>query len=134
MTDAKKADASQFEMDDATTARVEIYDPRDGTDTGLWVDVVSVESTKARELQRKVADRRLSRMQRRGGRPNLTSSEIEAEAMAMRVACTVKWFMLWAGKELDCTPENVEMVYTKAPPIRNQVDQSINDIALFTRT
>jgi hypothetical protein len=127
------SDASMFEVLEDATAEIEIYDSA-GAGTGIFVTVCSSDSDQAVSLRRKLLDRRLGRMQRRGGKAQLKAEEIEAEAMELRVVCTRSWRDLkWKGVILECTEENKKMIYTKAPIIRQQVDEAIGDSALFTK-
>jgi len=126
-------DASALEIVEGSSAEIEIYDNA-GNGTGIFISIVSSESEEVLALKRKLMDRRLARMRRQGGRAVLSSVEIEAEAMDVRVACTKGWRgMFWHGEELKCTPDNLRMIYTKAPTIRSQVDDGVSDATLFTK-
>ncbi len=132
-------DAASLAIAEGSTAEVEIYDNQ-GSGTGIFVTVVSSESEELVLLKRRLLDRRLNRMQRRGGRAVLSSSEIDAEAMEVRVTCTKSWRGMYWGKdalasktELPCTIENKRMVFTQSPLIRQQIDDAISDATLFTK-
>jgi hypothetical protein len=58
----------------------------------------------------------------------------EAAAIELLSRIVVKWQgIMWEGKALDCTPENVRMFLTKFPPIRRQIDNFVADRANFTK-
>ena len=58
----------------------------------------------------------------------------EAAAIELLSRIVVKWHgIMWEGKALDCTPENVRMFLTKFPPIRRQIDNFVADRANFTK-
>lgn len=125
-------DASKLEMTEDATTDVEIFDAN-GQTTGIFVTVYSADSEVATSFRRRMLDRRLSRMARRGGKPAMNASEIESEAMDMRVLCTKSWKLEWNGKPLDCNDENKRMIYTRVPLIKQQVDDAISDASLFTK-
>ena len=128
------SDASLFEVQDEATAEIEIYDSA-GAGTGIFVTVYSQDSVVATTMRRKMLDRRLGRMQRRGSsKATLRAEELEAEAMELRIICTKSWRELkWKGVELECNEDNKRMLYSKAPLIRNQVDDAIADSSLFMK-
>ena len=68
----------------------------------------------------------------RNKKKGLNAAEIEIERMAIAVACTIEWDVKWTdGKELPCTSDNVEMIYTQFPWILEQVEDFIGDRANF---
>lgn len=125
-------DASKFEVGEDATTVVDIFD-QNGGDTGIKIEVYSVESEVAKTFRRKMLDRRMARVARRSGKATLTAAEIEAEAADMRVACTKSWDLNWNGKPLECTEDNKRMVYEKVPLIRQQVDDAIADTGRFIK-
>jgi hypothetical protein len=128
-------DAAAFELADDATAEVEIFDPRSKTGTGIFISLLSKDSEKARALTRSQLNRRFKVAGRTRGGLSLTAEELEAESMDLLIACTKDWRgMNWNGEPMKCTADNVRMVYTKSPIIREQVDDAINDRALFTRS
>ena len=128
------SDAALFEVQDDATTEIEIYDHA-GAPTGIFITVYSSESDVALSCKRKALDRRIARMQRRGGKSNLRAEELEAEAMELRVACTKDWRDLkWKGVILECNDENKRMIYSRVSRIRDQVDEAIADVSLFTKS
>jgi len=50
------------------------------------------------------------------------------------VACTLEWQGIELdGKKLDCTPENIKLVYQRFGWIKEQVDTAIADRAVFIK-
>lgn len=50
------------------------------------------------------------------------------------IACTLEWQGIELdGKKLDCTPENVKMVYQRFSWIKEQIDTAIADRANFIK-
>ena len=127
-------DAKTFEVANDATTEVEIYDNA-GAATGIVITVYSSESDIALTTKRKALDRRIAKMQRRGSKSTLKAEELEAEAMELRVACTKAWRDLsYNGEVLDCTDENKRMIYSRVSRIRDQVDEAIADVSLFTKS
>jgi hypothetical protein len=126
-------DASMFEVANDATTEIEIYDNA-GAPTGIFITVYSSESDVAQTAKRKALDRRIAKMQRRGSKTSLKAEELEAEAMELRVTCTKSWRELnYEGKALECNDENKRMIYTRISRIRDQVDEAIADVSLFTK-
>ena len=127
-------DAKAFEVANDATTEVEIYDNA-GAATGIFITVCSSESDIALSTKRKALDRRIAKMQRRGSKSTLKAEELEAEAMELRVACTKSWRDLqYEGKLLECTDENKRLIYSRISRIRDQVDEAIADVSLFTKS
>ncbi|MAO65047.1 MAG: hypothetical protein CL666_08605 [Balneola sp.] len=83
------------------------------------------------ELQRKFRNKALKDGVKRKNM-SISSEQLEARALDMDVAATADWQNIGLdGKELECTPENVKMVYTKLPWIREQVEEFMADRANF---
>lgn len=112
-------------------ATIEIYDPRTKQGTGIKIRVYSRDSDKYRAIVRAQTNRRLKAVNRRIAL-NITAEENEAEQLEVLVAATDGWEdMFYKGVKLDCTPDNVKMVYTTIPVIREQVEDAINDRGNF---
>lgn len=83
--------------------------------------------------QRKAQNRRLS-IPRGRRNQNMTAEELDAEALDLLVACTLEFENIQVDKkEMDATPANVRVVYTRFPWIREQVDQFIADRGNFLK-
>lgn len=79
-----------------------------------------------------IANKRIVISQNKGVKLRVDAAEIERESLDLLVLLTKDWKHLdWDGKELDCTPENVEMVYKELPWLREQVDEFVGDRGNF---
>lgn len=108
-----------------------VYDQGGNPYPGVAIMVVSIDSERYREAERRVKQLRLDRLSGRGGRANAT--EIDKEAFDMLVECTVDWEgFLEDGQALTCTAENVAKVYTVAPWIKEQVSVFMGDRRNFS--
>jgi hypothetical protein len=71
------------------------------------------------------------------GRIRLVASaeEIEADNIEILAKCTLKWENVeWGGKPLVCNYDNVKMVFTKLPWLREQVQAFTEDRASFLQS
>lgn len=70
----------------------------------------------------------------KAGKGKQTLEKTEAMAIDLLSRVVMRWNgIMWEGKPLECTPENVRMFLTKFPPIRRQIDAFIADRANFTK-
>ena len=110
---------------------IDITDPRTRVPTGIKITVYSKDSDQYKKMIRAQTNRRLKSMNRRISL-NITAEENEAEQMEVLVAITAGWQnMKYKGTMLNCTPDNVRMVYTTIPVIREQVEDAISDRGNF---
>ena len=64
----------------------------------------------------------------------MTRSERESREIALLRTCVVGWKNLQlGGKDLEFSPENVEMLLVKYPWFRSQVDTAAHDMSLFLK-
>lgn len=121
-------------MPDTDETEIEIINPRSKKGTGIFITVASRDSDIYRGVQRKQGDNRLKSIGRRTGSSNITSEEIEEEAMQLLIACTRGWRnMRLNGQELTFSTGNVRVVYDKVPTIKEQVDDAIHDRGNFKK-
>lgn len=130
----------------ATTApkgvAMKVVDPR--TDEPLFdemeggakqyvtITLLSSDSNEYKRVSHKVANRKLKKITARGRIPKLTAEETENDQLDLLVACTLGWEnVVYEGQPLEFNPENVRMLYSKVPVIREQVDAFIGDRANF---
>lgn len=137
MTEAKVnkvADASDFEIADDASVEIELYNPRTKQGTNMFFTVYSRDSDVAKKVLRKQQDRRLLQMKRSRGGINLTSEELENERFEFVVAC-VKSIrnVKWHGAEVVCDHASLRELFEKAPPIMEQVQDAIDERALFAK-
>jgi hypothetical protein len=96
------------------------------------IKVLGIDSSTYRKAQRKISNRRLQVVGRRGGRCKITAEEIEAENLELLVSCVQAWEGFTENKqELECTSENVRRLFELAPWIKEQVDDFIGDRSGF---
>jgi hypothetical protein len=98
------------------------------TDDGkpVTIRVLGQDSREFRAAVAAIADKA------RTGKQTLDKAEANAIELLSRVV--VRWEgIVWDGKPLDCTPENVRMFLSKFPPIRRQLDEFIGNRANFFR-
>lgn len=120
-------------MPDIDECEIQIFNPITKKPTGIYVTVLSKDSEVYRDLQKKQAHARFKQFGRQRSAA-LTSEELEEESLQLLVACTKTWRgMAYKGKELDCSPENVRMIYENVSTIREQVDDAIHDRGNFKK-
>jgi|TARA_R110000772_G_scaffold43692_4_gene100705 hypothetical protein len=82
-----------------------IKHPVTGVDTDIVIDIYGKDSDYYRDLWqgllKKAADKKVE------------EKDYEAESLDIFVMCTMSWVNLeYNGEPLECTPENVRMIYT----------------------
>jgi hypothetical protein len=121
-------------------AVLSIVDPRDeetiltddATKEPITITVIGRDSKLYQEQQHKAVDKRINRRIAKGKKEKLSSAELEDDTLETLVKCTRAWsHIAYGGKELECTPENVRMIYTNVPWLREQVNEFIGDRANF---
>src|SRR5262245_42075614 len=88
----------------------------------------------SKEYIQAVQDNQTRRLNAARNRRNvkITGSDLDNDALAVQIACTKDWsHIIWQGKELECIPANVRMVYERLRFIRDQVAEFIEDRANF---
>ena len=132
--DSVKAANNGFEL--------ELFHPGTMVNLGLFITVLGKDSAEFRKVSSAQNRKRLQKATKGGGfRAGAVSmEEIEQDSIELLAACTVLWrdgdkkTLTFAGKELECTPENAKQVYTDYPWIREQVDAGVSDRANFIKT
>lgn len=72
--------------------------------------------------------------ERMQGRKRLSVAAAEAQSVELLARCVKAWSgIVWEGKPLPCTPENVRMVLRERKWVRDQVDAFVTDRAAFFR-
>lgn len=102
-----------------------------GTDEPLDIKfkVVGKDSKRVYNALRVVGNRRLNSNTRE------TLDKIEADGIALLVACTVGWENLQEdGEDVPFTPEAAQRIYKEYKWIREQVDAFVQDRANFLKT
>ncbi len=137
MTKSKVFDISSIDTVAACNKpyELEIEHPTTKEKTGVFISIVGKDSDAYRQRVKAMANENMQRtavLSQRGKTdiPNL--DKLEAKNIDALVAATVEWRnMVMDGETLDCTPENVRKVYTRILPIRDQVQEAINDLENF---
>ena len=124
-------DLSLIKTEDNTT--LEVVHPVTRKTLDLKIVVAGADSARYKAAKQRLLDKRVADIQKRGA-SSQNAEEIDEMSLVLLVASTVSWTGLdWEGKKLDCTPENVQMVYQTLPWLREQVDACIGDRARFIK-
>lgn len=103
----------------------------------VFITVVGKDSQAYKDHVRAKANQNLRRSfkQQRKAAEAPTIEEIEADAVALLVACTTGWrnVVLPGSGELPFNEENCTRIYTDFPAIRAQVDEAISDLENFMK-
>ncbi len=110
-------------------AILEILHPVTFAPLGVKLVLLGADSETYRSAQNKLVN---ARVQNRGARARLTAEDIEAQALNLLVAATKGWEGVeWDGAPLAFSSDNVRMVYTALPWLRDQAQDFIMDRANF---
>jgi hypothetical protein len=121
----------------ASANTVEIRHPATSEPIGLTINLRPPTHPDVKAVNRKLMNETLKA---RGGK--LTAEKLEANSMDRLVAATESFAWgagadgepaSWNGEKLEATHANVRNVYTKAPWIKQQVDEALGDEASFFR-
>jgi hypothetical protein len=113
---------------------IEITNPATGVGTGVFISVIGRDSDVYRSRIKAMANENIQR-EATGRRKTDTIDALEAKNIGALVAATVSWRnVVLDGEALECTPENVRTVYKRILPVREQVQEAVNDIASFLQT
>jgi len=124
-------DISQLSI--ADTADVEITLPS-GEATDIVIQVYGQDSDAYKKVSRKQQNSRLKDMQR-GKKGNTTAEDIEARGFDLLVSCVASWSGVESGgKALECTPDNIRLLFKQLPFIKEQVDVAIADRVNFMKS
>jgi hypothetical protein len=135
LTKAPKFDLSSIDTiaDANKGAAIELFHPTTGVDLGITVYVLGKDSDKFRQVQATQGRKRTQKLQKTGFRIGISADDIEQDAIELLAAVTTGWEnMVMGGKELPFSTENAEVVYTKYPWIREQIDGAVGDRSRFT--
>lgn len=137
-------DLSNFDVVKSSTAKMELRSPVTdapivGTDgQSVFIELCSMDSKEFRTATRMVLNRRIAKSKgRRGGDPTMPASaeEAESDSIDTLIACTKGWSsnMPVDGSVFPFSSENVRVLYTRFPWVREQVDQFIGDRSNFLK-
>ncbi len=109
----------------------EVTHPATGVGTGVFISVVGRDSDIYRSRVKAMANESLQR-EATGRKKIDTIDALEAKSIGALVAATVSWRnVVLDGEALDCTPENARKVYARIIPVRDQVQEAVNDLSNF---
>jgi len=119
------------------TTVITITDPRDGTailnadKTPMTVTIYGPYSQTYRSVLRAQQQKRAADMTR-AARSTLDPDELEAMSSELTLQCIADWNLTLEGaKKLPFTPENVAMVLTDYPWLRDQINAAMGNVAYF---
>lgn len=107
---------------------------RDADGNPAWIDLLSMDSKAAQQIQRAAQNRRLERRVRK-----LTAEDLAAEETDLLAALTAKWRLLTldgAAIEVECNAPNAAELYSlpELAWLREQVSGFVADRGNFLRT
>jgi hypothetical protein len=113
--------------------KMEIVNPATGVPIGASITIAGTDSKTYQDAQHKISNKRMKRMNNRGGvKFNLTSEEIEFESIELLARCTLGWDNIdWEGSPLKFSLENAKMVYTELLWLREQCVAAMEDRSNF---
>lgn len=143
MTKTASSDLSALDTISACNKPFElaILHPVTGLSIGVHVSLVGKDSDIYRGRVRGLANEQLRAQAT--GRPLGTNAapldDMEIKSINALVAATTAWrsddggegVVLLGGEKLAFSPENVRLAYTKILPLRDQVQEAINNLANF---
>jgi len=116
---------------------VQIYHPGTNVDLDITIHVLGKDSDEFQKISRAQSKKRMAKMTKGGGfrtTPSIPIEEIERDGIDLLAACTKSWSgIVVEGKPVDCTYDNVIMIYERFPWIKEQVDTAIGDRANFIK-
>lgn len=126
-------DLCSFTSDKANIpSDVVIVHPVTQEPTDIVISVVGSDSTAAQECVDRQQARRIRQMRTSENPTEFDPNEIREDTMELLVACTTGWKnVVFRGKELEFTPENVRLVYESVPAIREQISKATGSRARF---
>jgi hypothetical protein len=116
----------------ASASTVEILHPATSEPIGLTIGLRPSTHPAVKEVVRRFTNDNLS-----FNKKKLTAEKLEAHNLERLVSATESFAWSgdasWGGEKIEATPANVRTVYTKAPWIKDQVDEALGDQARFFR-
>lgn len=92
--------------------------------------LIGMDSADVQQKRKALGDRRVNALGQR--KMMISADDLENDNMELLTACTKEWkHIVYNQKELPCTPENVKLIYTECPWIREQAEMFVNNRANF---
>jgi hypothetical protein len=132
MTDTKGFDLAAIDTVAACNKpfELEIIHPVTGNGLGVFISIVGKDSDVYRKRIKALADESITRNAR--GKGMKLVDKIEEDNIAALVAVTTGWRnVVLDGKALEFNPGNARTLYTRILPIREQVQEAVNNIENF---
>lgn len=124
----KEFDLQKIKEAQADDGWLDILHPQTGEKTPIRIHLAGPDSEVFRKADRRIKNRNLASLQKRGNQTRLTTEQIEANSIELLKAITLGWDgVTWGGAPLEFSPENVETLYTEFSFIREQVDEFVGD-------
>lgn len=132
---------------------VQLYHPGTKEDLSIFIKVLGKDSDAHEKQFQLQQGRRIDKLAKGGFRTrgaSVSPQAVERDALELLATCTVSWrtaeadkddpkvehvkpVLLLDGEEVPCTRENAVRIYKAYPWIREQVDDAVNDRALFLK-
>lgn len=116
---------------------IEIKHPVSGEGTGVFFAIVGKDSDIYRTRIKALADENIRRdhfAQQRGKAEIPTIERLERKNIDTLVAVTTGWRnVVLNGEALDFTADNARKIYTAILPVREQVQEAVNDLENFMK-
>jgi len=127
---------ADFDVKQKSNEGVELrlHHPVTGDETEMVVILAGIDSDEASKLQRETARRYLERLTSPKKKGKLDDED--ADGIELLVRCTLGWRnIIWDDPDtpLEFSPENVRMVYSHVPAIREEVSAFIQDRSNFMK-
>lgn len=119
------------------TATIELYDPAtsetllNADGTPMTITFHGPYSKKYKAVSNAQQNRRLMKVQRTGGKMNMTAEEIEAGNLDLLVKCVESWNLSLDAEKEPFSEAKVREVFTDMPWVKEQVDTAFGNTAAF---
>jgi hypothetical protein len=116
------------------SSEIELRHPVTKEGLGMYVTISGKDSESWQAAQRTRMNSRLNEAKKTGA-TTPTAEQIEAENMTMLCRAILGWrSLVLGGEELLYTPDNVRMLLTDYPWVKDQIDEEISDRGNFIKS
>lgn len=121
------------------TAVIELLHPATGEilcdddNNPMWVEIYGQDSAEFKEIEHKITNKNLTRMQRsgRGARSSITAEQITSQEIERVVKVVKDWHIVVNGETPKVGEENVRQVFEEYPWVKEQVEDGLYNRQLF---
>ena len=99
--------------------------------TPMSITLLGQDSKAYQTLKHSMSNEKIEKAVKFGKKLKLNSEKLENDELDLLVKSTVEWDITYQGQKPDCTPENVRLLYTQVPSIREIVSDFIVDRTNF---